>query len=134
MCDVYQTDFLCTYKMIDNEYTDYLYRIQLMQAFNMETWDDNVINSVCSKLYERLIKSEIFRDIIEKASKTKDIKEIYEFINSTENIEDNDEKQRIIFSLLFKYEYFDLIHRCIIEQFNDGGVKENTKNMIMHSL
>jgi len=97
MCDVYQTDFLCTYKMIDNEYTDYLYRIQLMQAFNMETWDDNVINSVCSKLYETLIKNEIFRDIIEKASKTKDIKEIYEFINSTENIEDNDEKQRIIF-------------------------------------
>ncbi len=117
MCHVYQTDFLCTYKMIDNEYTDYLYRIQLMQAFNMETWDDNVINSVCSKLYETLIK-----------------KEIYKFINSIENIENNDEKKRIIFSLLFKYEYFDLIHRCIIEQFNDGCVKENTKNMIMHTL
>ena len=134
MCDIYQTDFLCTYKMIDNEYTDYLYRIQLLQAFNMKTWDDNVINSVCCKLYERLIKSEIFRDIIEKASKTKDIKEIYEFINSTENIDDNDDKQKIIFSLLFKYEYFDLMHRCIIEHFNDGCVKENTKNMIMHSL
>ena len=22
MCDVYQTDFLCTYKMIDNEYSE----------------------------------------------------------------------------------------------------------------
>ena len=134
MCEVYQTDFLCTYKMIDNEYTDYLYRIQLMQAFNMKTWNDNVVNNVCSKLYERLINNEIFRDIVEKASNTKDIKEIYEFINSTENIDDNVEKQKIIFSLLFKYEYFDLIHRCIIEQFNDGGVKENTKNMIMNSL
>jgi len=134
MCEVYQTDFLCTYKMIDNEYTDYLYRIQLMQAFNMKTWNDNVVNNVCSKLYERLINNEIFRDIVEKASNTKDIKEIYEFINSTENIDDNVEKQKIIFSLLFKYEYFDLIHRCIIEEFNDGCVKENTKNMIMNSL
>jgi len=134
MCDIYQTDFLCTYKLIDNEYTDDLYRIQLTQAFNMKTWDDNIVNNICNELYETLIKNEIFRDIVEKASKTKDIKEIYDFINSTENIVNNDEKQKIIFTLLFKYEYFDLIHRCIIEQLNDGYVKENTKNMIMHNL
>jgi len=132
MCEVYQTDFLCTYKLVDDNYTDYLYRIQLMQAFNINTWDDIIVNNVCNKLYETLIKNEMFRDIVEKASKTKDIKEIYDYITSHENIDN--EKQKIIFSLLFKYEYFDLIHHCIIEQFNNGYVRENTINMIMNKL
>ena len=132
MCEVYQTDFLCTYKLVDDNYTDYLYRIQLMQAFNINTWDDIIVNNVCNKLYETLIKNEMFRDIVEKASKTKDIKEIYDYITSLENIDN--EKQKIIFSLLFKYEYFDLIHHCIIEQFNNGYVRENTINMIMNKL
>jgi len=132
MCEVYQTDFLCTYKLVDDNYTDYLYRIQLMQAFNINTWDDIIVNNVCNKLYETLIKNEMFRDIVEKASKTKDIKEIYDYITSHENI--HNEKQKIIFSLLFKYEYFDLIHHCIIEQFNNGYVRENTINMIMNKL
>jgi len=132
MCEVYQTDFLCTYKLVDDNYTDYLYKIQLMQAFNINTWDDIIVNNVCNKLYETLIKNEMFRDIVEKASKTKDIKEIYDYITSHENI--HNEKQKIIFSLLFKYEYFDLIHHCIIEQFNNGYVRENTINMIMNKL
>ena len=132
MSEVYQTDFLCTYKLVDDNYTDYLYRIQLMQAFNINTWDDIIVNNVCNKLYETLIKNEMFRDIVEKASKTKDIKEIYDYITSHENI--HNEKQKIIFSLLFKYEYFDLIHHCIIEQFNNGYVRENTINMIMNKL
>jgi stalled ribosome alternative rescue factor ArfA len=132
MCEVYQTDFLCTYKLFDDNYTDYLYKIQLMQAFNINTWDDIIVNNVCNKLYETLIKNEMFRDIVEKASKTKDIKEIYDYITSHENI--HNEKQKIIFSLLFKYEYFDLIHHCIIEQFNNGYVRENTINMIMNKL
>ncbi len=66
----YQTDFICTYKRMDEEFTDDLYQIQILQAFNLEKWDDNIINNLCFELYILLTKSDtIFRDIIEKAKK-----------------------------------------------------------------
>ena len=67
---LYQTDFICTYKHMDEEFTDDLYQIQILQAFNLEKWDDTVINNLCFELYILLTKSDtIFRDIIEKAKK-----------------------------------------------------------------
>ena len=66
----YQTNFICTYKLMDEEFTDDLYQIQLLQAFNLEKWDDALINNLCYELYILLMKPDtIFRDIIEKAKK-----------------------------------------------------------------
>ena len=104
---LYQTDFICTYKHMDEEFTDDLYQIQILQAFNLEKWDDTVINNLCFELYILLTKSDtIFRDIIEKAKKNRDIKNIYESVIDKED-EDTD---KIIFTLLFTYHYFDLFH------------------------
>ena len=67
---LYQTDFICTYKLMDEEFTDDLYQIQILQAFNLERWYDNIINNLCFELYTLVTKSDtIFRDIIEKAKK-----------------------------------------------------------------
>ena len=36
----YQTDFVCTYQIADD---DDLYRSQFLQAFGIEDWNDNII-------------------------------------------------------------------------------------------
>ena len=64
---------------MDDEFTDHLYQIQLLQAFNLERWDDNVINSLCFELYTLLTNSDnVFRDIIERAKKNSDIINIFD--------------------------------------------------------
>lgn len=128
---LYQTDFICTYKHMDEEFTDDLYQIQILQAFNLEKWDDTVINNLCFELYILLTKSDtIFRDIIEKAKKNRDIKNIYESVIDKED-EDTD---KIIFTLLFTYHYFDLFHKCICEYMRNGKVSLQTLENLLIKL
>ena len=46
MVSEYDSSFLCTYKNIDD---DDLYRIQFLQAFKLDNWDDKLINSSTPK-------------------------------------------------------------------------------------
>lgn len=127
---MYQTDFICTYKLMDEEFTDDLYQIQILQAFNLEKWDDNVINNICFELYALLTKSDtIFRDIIENAKKNINIK------NMSDSVIDNcdEDGDKIIFTLLFTYDYFDLFHKCICEYMRNGKVSFQTlQNLIIN--
>ena len=127
---MYQTDFICTYKLMDEEFSDDLYQIQILQAFNLEKWDDNVINNICFELYALLTKSDsIFRDIIENAKKNINIK------NMSDSVIDNcdEDGDKIIFTLLFTYDYFDLFHKCICEYMRNGKVSFQTlQNLIIN--
>jgi hypothetical protein len=128
---MYQTDFICTYKLMDDEFTDDLYQIQILQAFNLEKWDDNVINNLCFELYTKLTKSDnIFRDIIERAKKNIDITNIYDSIID----KDDEDDDRIIFALLFTYDYFDLFHKCICEYMRNSKVSFQTLENLMIKL
>ena len=116
---------------MDDEFTDDLYQIQILQAFNLEKWDDNVINNQCFELYTLLTKSDtIFRDIIERAKKNIDITNIYDSVIDKDD--ENDDK--IIFTLLFTYDYFDLFHKCICEYFRNGVISLKTLENIMINL
>ena len=128
---MYQTDFICTYKLMDEEFTDDLYQMQILQAFNLEKWDDNVINNICFELYVLLAKSDsTFRDIIERAKTNINIK------NISESIIDNnyEEYDKLIFTLLFTYDYFDLFHKCICEYMRNGEVSFQTLENLMIKL
>ncbi len=128
---LYQCDFICTYKLMDEEFTDDLYQIQILQAFNLENWDDNVINNICFELYTLLTNSDpIFRTIIEKAKKNMDIKNIHDSVMDKEGEDD----EKIIFALLFTYEYFDLFHKCICEYMRNGKVNLYTLENLMNKL
>jgi hypothetical protein len=148
----YQTDFICTYKLMDEEFTDDLYQIQLLQAFNLEKWDDALINNLCYELYILLMKPDtIFRDIIEKGKQNRDIKYIYDSIiqdngaKGDDNGDEGDDKgdknakgeeghDSIIFALLFTYDFFDLFHKCICEYFRNGVISLKTLENIMIKL
>ena len=44
---MYQTDFICTYKLMEDEFSrNQMYRTQLVQAFNLEECDEDIINKI----------------------------------------------------------------------------------------
>ena len=111
---MYQSDFICTYKSMDNDYDqEQLYRIQLLQAFDLNEWNDDRINTTIGELYAQLFNRIEFKEIFVKARQNPAIMEMIDLfkLSGVERLEEDD----IIFKLLFKFEYFDLLHRCIVD-------------------
>jgi hypothetical protein len=118
---MYQADFICTYKLMENEYDqEQLYRIQLLQAFNLNKWDDEKINRTIADLY--MVLNNILKEVFIKARLNKNIMEMLDFLKLSGEVrlDEND----IIFSLLFKFEYFDLLHRCIVDYLLNDTIAE----------
>ena len=114
---IYNYDFVCTYKLMDTpEEQEQLFRIQLLQTFDLQVWNEKQINDTIIELFNKLILNTDFKKIIEKA---KENKELIELFNLLEIVESDDD---LIFTMLFKYEYFDLLHSCIADVLMHGAV------------
>ena len=50
------------------------------------------------------------------------------------NEDNNINQDELVFELLFKYEFFDMTHRCLCEQLRDGSVCETTKDVLLNVL
>ena len=62
---MYCADFICTYKLIEKESeSEHLYRIQFLQAFQSENWNDDIINDKMKDLYENIKDNTNIKDII----------------------------------------------------------------------
>ena len=111
----YNCDFLCTYKSLDEDYYRNLcYQIQLLQAFNMNKYEDFILSKYIEKLYYYL-KDYYEIDIILLA-----LKENYKNTNMAFFIENN---MLALFQLLLSYEYFDIFHKCLINYIKDKKQK-----------
>ena len=130
---MYQADFICTYKRMDNEHDqEQLYRIQLLQAFNLNEWDDEKINTTIDDLYMVLARIKEFNAIFLKARLNKQMIEMMDLfkLSGEERLDEND----IIFKLLFKFEYFDLLHRCIVDYLLNNAIAEKYINNLLDAL
>jgi len=130
---MYQPDFICTYKFMDNEYDqEQLYRIQLLQAFDLNEWDDEKINMTIEKLYAQLFNQIEFKEIFVKARQNPSIIEMLDLfmLSGEERLDEND----IIFKLLFKFEYFDLLHRCIVDYLLTNTISSVYLNNLLNNL
>jgi hypothetical protein len=113
-----QLNHLCTYKLIteDNEeevgLREILYKIQLLQTFNMEEFEEEKINNKIDKLFE-IIKEEEF------------IKKIFEKHPYKETIYND-----LIFRTLFSYDYLDLFHKCLYHFFNNLPLETPLQNLL----
>lgn len=110
---VYHADFICTYKLMDNDDDrNFMYQIQLLQAFGMHNFDEHEISERTLQLYHKL-------------KECNDIKEILE-----EGIKANTEVKMcnvLMFICLFSYQFFDLFHKCLIDYFTTGSILEQSK-------
>ena len=102
---LYFSDFICTYNLI-NEYQEslILYQIQFLQAFNINNFDDNKINSITEELFEKF----------------KSNKYIIKLIDSN-NFNDNDifiNDDLSKFRSYFGYDAFYAFHKLLNELLN----------------
>jgi len=128
---IYQHDFICTYKMVDDENDqEQLYRIQILQAFNLNYWDDDIINKIISEVYHIICVSQEFKQVFIKARQNKKINELLTMLNDV----NSDKDDELIFKLLFKYEYFDLLHRCIVDYLINNTLAPIYMNKLLNVL
>ena len=120
---MYHADFICTYKLMDNlEEQEKLYCIQLLQAFGLDTWDDDIVNTSLVELYLEMQEDINLQAILLKVSNIESLQLLINMASSeTHSALD---KQMVLFNLLFQYDYFDLFHRCIIDFTRDNKIAD----------
>jgi hypothetical protein len=122
---MYCADFICTYKLIENESeSEQLYRIQFLQAFQSENWDDDIINDKMKYLYDNMKDNTVINDIINNIKKSKNLEMMITLLGDDE---------LTLFKLLFKYELFDFTHKCIcniLNNDNENVINENKRILI----
>ena len=98
---MYKTDFICTYNKIDNEKESFiLYQIQFLQAFDLNEFNEKVINEITESLYK----------------KYKDNKNIIDMLKiSTIELDDDLLKFRACFS----YDTFHKLHYILCNIINN---------------
>lgn len=120
---MYQADFICTYNEMDTpEDQEMLYQIQLLQAFDLNTWDDQKVKVTIEELYTAIEADPSIAVILDNMSKVEALQTIIVMTPHTTKRE----KDLLLFSLLFQYEYFDWFHNCVIDFIHKGAIQEQT--------
>jgi hypothetical protein len=109
----YHADFICTYKLMDNDDDrNLMYQMQLLQAFGMQKFDEDEMSEKTLQLYHKVMHCKQIKEIIE------------------EGIQSNPQMKMtnvIMFMCLFSYQFFDLFHKCLIDYFTTGSILEKSK-------
>lgn len=110
----YIADFVCTYNLIDNlSESNALYQIQILQAFNLNNFDDKIINKTTEQLYEKYKNNTYIEQII--ASTNKGI------------IDDN----LTLFLMCFGYKTFYLFHSILCSIINESEINKDKFNALI---
>ena len=87
---MYDSEFICTYKMMDSEEDqEHLYKIQLLQAFNLEEWNDEVINDTMVELFDLMKLDENLYKILLSLSKVESLQKVINMANECIDMNDN---------------------------------------------
>lgn len=117
MCNL-ELNHLFTYKLIteDNDeekgMREMLYKIQLLQLFDLNELDEAVMNEKMNTLYES-IKNEPF------------IAELLQENPYKINFFNNE----LLFRTLFSYDFLDLFHKCLYNHFNNLPMEESINKL-----
>lgn len=105
--DSYDSSFMCTYKQHDD---DDLYRLQFLQAFKMNKWDDRMVREKIEYLFTEI--EEYLTTLIEKIQTQPSIlSHMLLFLgNKPEKID--------VFQCLFCADVFQETHLCITDVLN----------------
>ncbi len=127
---MYNTDFICTYKLMDSEEDcKLMYQIQLLQAFGIDQMNEEIVNLELCNLFEKIKNCITLCLIMEKYSKTEYIANIIESLKPRE-----EDGKAFIFTVLFQYDYFDLIHKSLCEFLNTGIISDKTADEFIRCI
>jgi len=145
---MYQADFICTYKFMDTPADqEQLYKIQLLQAFDLTVWNDVTVDGILTELYASMKHDKNLQHILSKLSQLETLKEI---LNKTEDYGTNSDgtntdgtntdgtntefNNMMLFTWLFQYDFFDLFHMCIVDFKLNGTIREKRMNELLNEL
>lgn len=123
--NMYSSDFICTYKLLQGDDQDDMYRLQFLQAFQLEKWDDREIEKKTKLLYETIKKKGSIEDIIKKLKQSDKFKFIVQLVGDDEYS---------TFKILFMFELFDLAHKCFCDILNNGIINIDNKNILLNNI
>lgn len=128
----YNNKFITTYKSFNEDYySDLCYKIQLLQAFNMNKYDEFILQKNIQKAYYFLREEDKIKKIIQVLSKNKQL----EIFKSFENDLNKDTKDLFYFQILFSFQYFDLFHKFLCNFFKKNiNLRENELNKNLEEL
>lgn len=122
---MYQSDFLCTYKLHSDDEQEDFYRLQLLQAFGLEKWDDDHIENETAALFKKVSENNDFIEILNHVKNSDNYKMVFTLMGKDDYT---------LFKILFMYELFDLAHKCFCDILNDKIIKPENKNMLLNNI
>jgi hypothetical protein len=106
--------------MPDEHSQEQLYCVQLLQALGLETWDDAAAEAVLESTIREIQTDPVFRTILAQAQANPDIAAMTQQFTHGQGQDDH----KVVFRLLFCYDYFDLMHNCVSDLLRDGQVMQ----------
>jgi hypothetical protein len=107
-----------------------MYRIQVLQAFDLNEWNNDTIKDIVNDLYTKLKDTPAMKQIFDRARRNSNVIEMLALFDDDERVEEND----IILYFLFNFEYFDLLHRCIVDYFANNTIHEKYVTNLLNAL
>ena len=91
----------------------------------MDTWDDDEVNAITEKLFNQMATAGEMKDIITKCREHPDHAMLVSMMGSDD---------LTVFRLLFKFELFDFMHKCIVEYLTTGTISDGSLANITNNL
>jgi len=115
----YKSNFICTYNLI-SDYDDslVLYQVQLLQSFELKHFDDNTINDVTEKLFNKFKTNKYIINLLHSDNFSKD------------DIFINDDLSK--FRTYFGYDTFYAFHNLLRELMNINIIDEKNYNLLVN--
>ena len=114
---MYNTLLRCTYNNVSDVDQEDQYRIEYLNAFNLEEFDDKQINKEVDALFEQLRTSPDLNNCMTKSAAT--------FFS---------EDLHVGLMGLFAFDFFYLAHPCICEFLETGTITEEKINALLSAL
>lgn len=109
---MYTTDFICTYKLMDEEYQDMMFQIQFLQAFGIGSYSNEEVDDGLEKIYSDLKDNEKFKKIIKEHPHY-------------------DDSEASTLMLLFSFDTFDLFHMCLIDYYKKKEISDENMEKLL---
>ena len=107
---MYNCNFLCTYHLFtdDEDISRLCYQQQFLQAFNLDKYNDKIINEIIEQIYIEICNVDDFNELLNRIRENLDDLQTSHFFDKINNVSLNDP---FIYYLLFSYEYFNIFHK-----------------------
>tara|TARA_B100001093_G_C26538123_1_gene888973 strand:+ start:421 stop:837 length:417 start_codon:yes stop_codon:yes gene_type:complete len=128
----YNSKIICTYNFFEKEDTELAslcYQMQILQIFNMDKFNNKILQYNIEKIYYFLRDSSKLIDILSILSKKNSQYNIFKF-NKEKDIDNN----IMIFQLLFSYENFYIFHKYFSKYLNNYLISGEKIDNILEEL